>query len=109
MNEQAGMPSLSWTERDGGLTCLKGGKLGLKVRSVAGLVMQASSNLVKVDILEPSRFPCRGVDIFLHQHKTGAADDEGNCNIKLQRIFPDVVYSFDLCQRRSKILLFVIC
>ena len=33
---------------------------------MAGLVMQASGNLVEVDILElsRSRFPCRGVDIF---------------------------------------------
>ena len=36
----------------------------LEVRSVAGLVMQASGNLVEVDILELSRSPCRGVDIF---------------------------------------------
>ena len=34
-----------------------------EVRSVAGLVMQASGNLVEVDILELSRFPCRGVGI----------------------------------------------
>ena len=30
---------------------------------MVGLVMQASGNLVVVDILELSRFPCRGVDI----------------------------------------------
>ena len=33
------------------------------VRSVADLVMQASGNLVEVDILELSRFPCHGVGI----------------------------------------------
>ena len=37
---------------------------GRYVRSVADFVMQASGNLVEVDILELSRFPCRGVDIF---------------------------------------------
>ena len=35
-----------------------------EVRSVVGLVMQASGKLVEVDILELSRFPCCGVDIF---------------------------------------------
>ena len=34
-----------------------------RVISVAGLVMQASGNLVEVDILDLSRFPCRGVGI----------------------------------------------
>ena len=34
------------------------------MRSVAGLVMQVSGNLVEVDIKELLRFPCRGVDIF---------------------------------------------
>ena len=34
------------------------------MRSVAGLVMQASGNLVEVDILELSRLPCSKVDIF---------------------------------------------
>ena len=34
-----------------------------KVRSVSGLVMQASGNLVEVDILELSRFSCSGVGI----------------------------------------------
>ena len=33
------------------------------VRSVAGLVKQASGNLLEVDILELSRFPCCGVGI----------------------------------------------
>ena len=33
------------------------------MRSVAGVVMQVSGNLVEVDILELSRFPCRGVGI----------------------------------------------
>ena len=31
---------------------------------MADLVMQAAGNLVDVDILELSRFPCHGVDIF---------------------------------------------
>ena len=31
---------------------------------MAGLVMQMSGNLVEVDILELSRFPCQGFDIF---------------------------------------------
>ena len=39
-------------------------RIVVKVRSEAGLVMQESGNLVEVDILELSRFPCRGVDIF---------------------------------------------
>ena len=39
------------------------------VISVAGLVLQASGNLVEVDILELSRFPCRGVGIWAHQHR----------------------------------------
>ena len=30
---------------------------------MAGLVMQVSGNLVEVDILELSKFPCRGVGI----------------------------------------------
>ena len=33
------------------------------VRSVVGLVMQASDNLVEVDFLELSRFSCRKVGI----------------------------------------------
>ena len=34
------------------------------MRSVTGLVMQASGNLVEVDILELSEFPWPGVGIF---------------------------------------------
>ena len=40
--------------------------------------MQGSGNLVKVDNLELARFPCRGVGISPHQHRTGADDGEGN-------------------------------
>ena len=35
----------------------------LQVKSVAGLVMQASGNQNEVDILELSMFPCHGVGI----------------------------------------------
>ena len=41
---------------------------------MAGLVMQASGNLVEVDILELSRFQCSGVGI----NWTGADDGRAN-------------------------------
>ena len=41
---------------------------------MASLVKHASGNLVEVDILELSRFPC----CLPHLHSTGAADGEGN-------------------------------
>ena len=44
---------------------------------MAGLAMQASGSLVEGDILEQSRFPCCGVGILPHQHRTGAYDGEG--------------------------------
>ena len=46
--------------------------------SVAGLVMQACGNLVEVDILELSRFPCHGVGIFHTSIGLVLMDGEGN-------------------------------
>ena len=49
----------------------------MKVRSVAGLVMQAPGNLVKVDILELFECPVAWCRHFPHQHGTRAADGKG--------------------------------
>ena len=45
--------------------------------TVACHVIPASGRLVNVDIPELSESPWPGIDIFLYQHGTGAADSEG--------------------------------
>ena len=73
------------------------------VRSVAGLVMQASAgNLVEVDILEWSRFPCHGVGICHTSMRLVLTMVKGiDLTLNLMRNHTEWVSGLNLCQTLS--------